>query len=148
MQKSKFQYTQEQWEEEMIKVRFCGKHPPFGACNLVCPNCGVRGFYAPRGRNPEVRRYRACKFCGFWQEVSGRIYDEKGGEPYRCVMIQCNNCGLYSWRVPWSDDWGQCEKCNSKDLKQVQWPTEDPLHPFHQIRAQMDKIHNLLTKNE
>ena len=151
MKRSMLQFTEKEWEEEMKKSYFCRKHWPTGSCTMPCPNCKTVGFYGPRGREDESgnvpRKYRACKFCGFWQEAFGPIYDERGGKPYRCVMVKCFHCHThdyaYDWRLPWQDDWGECEDCKSK-LKQVSWPTEDPTHPFHQWKVEMIRIHNFL----
>lgn len=146
VQKLKLQFTEKEWEEEMRQNRFCGRHDNWfhSGCFLECPSCGSRGFYGPKGSYEKGRKYRACKFCGFWQEASGPIHDARGGKPYRCVMVTCPHCSGYDWRLPWEDDWGECEDCKSK-LKQVSWPTEDSTHPFHQAKAIMDRIHNSLS---
>lgn len=49
---------------------------------LPCPDCGSSVDYGPRGKRTGCR-YRACKICGFWQEL--------GGDPYRCRLTghQC-----------------------------------------------------------
>jgi len=144
MEEAEFKFTEQDWKEEMDKINFCRKHEGFGSCNLSCPDCGTISFYGPRGRKEEgfPRKYRACKFCGFWQEAFGKVFDERGNKPYRCNMILCNNCSTYSWREPWSKIFGHCENCSSEDLKQVKWPTEDASHPFNKIKAEIERIHN------
>lgn len=148
MPKTESQFTPEQWEKEMSQARVCGRHLQIqaGSCNILCPSCGTLGFYSPRGRQDEVgnvpRKYRACKFCGFWQEAEGKIYNKKGGAPYRCTMVQCSDCKTYDWRFPWQEDFGKCGNCKSNALRQVEWPTEDPSHLFHKIKEGIEKLHN------
>lgn len=135
-------YTEKQWENEM-------KAPPVVlflphenvtiilGTTLPCPNCKTVGFYGAR-RNPEkeiTRKYRACKFCGFWQEAWGEVYNKRGGKPYRCRAVYCEKCrtlDTYLWHLPWAG-LGCCPKC-SAESKETDWASDNPNHPFRNSR--------------
>src|SRR5437879_4151754 len=94
------QYDEAHWQQEMLLSQF-------GGC-LTCPNCHTLGFYNPRrGIQDGVDRlYRACKFCGFWQEAKGPVFEKYGPASYFCRMFHCEACspkfpfGFYDWRFP------------------------------------------------
>lgn len=140
-------YTEKRWEEELIKTaktQCGGSHWGAGSCVIPCPECGTVGFYAPRGSVSSERKYRACKFCGFWQEAWGSVYNERGGDPYRCTTVYCDKCrtpDTYNWHLPWTQGFGNCSKCQSP-LKETKWASDDLNHPFHKIKEEMDRIHN------
>ncbi len=142
-------YTEKQWEEEMkISLSsFCGgQHWPAGSCTIPCPRCGTVGFYGPRGSSSNGRKYRACKFCGFWQEAWGSVYDERGGKPYRCITVYCDKCqtsNTYNWHLPETQKFGYCPRCHT-ELKKTKWASDNSSHPFHKIKEQMDRIHQNL----
>jgi hypothetical protein len=136
------EYTERQWEEEMkapLILLPSGQVFPFGRA-LPCPQCKTIGFYGPRHSPSEgeiIRKYRACKFCGFWQEASGEVFDQKGGEPYRCIAVYCEKCrNNYDWRVPWAFEPGGCQKCHA-ELKRTVWASDDPKHPFRTLKDQI-----------
>lgn len=138
------EYTPEQWEEEMKIGKYCGLHfPPLGVCNLLCPSCKEVGFYGPReqrGSTGEItRKYRACKWCGFWQEAWGFVKnasDGVGGEQYRCVMVR-HKCGVGEiWIVPWNNR--QCDKCG-QNVEEIARPIDDPR--FKEAKEKIDKMH-------
>ncbi len=140
------EYTEKQWEEEMKRSFFCGRHWGAGSCIIPCPRCGVIGFYGPRGGSSQGRKYRACKFCGFWQEVWGSIFNKRGGKPYRCIAIYCEKCktlDTYNWKEPWAKSFGNCKKCHA-ELKKTNWASDNSNHPFHKIKKQMDRAHQAL----
>ncbi|NIM50357.1 MAG: hypothetical protein GTN62_09365 [Gemmatimonadales bacterium] len=56
-------YTQRDWTRDH-HATVAGANPE------PCPKCGRMGFYGPRARSGD-QYYRACRFCGFWQEVGG-----------------------------------------------------------------------------
>ena len=149
------EYDNEQWKTEMkiTMDRGCEEHSlgnysltfMFGGCCLPCPNCGVIGFYSPRqvGEGDNItRKYRACKFCGLWQETEGALYNSIGGKPWRCKMVLCDKCPLYDWRYPLLTDFGVCAKCGSTDLKEAKWPSDDPGHIFHRVRRLISRTHD------
>jgi len=88
-------YTEKQWGKEMQLAEFCGRHSPLGSCNLECPSCHEAGFYGPRkienDKGEIARKYRACKWCGFWQEAWGDVFDTKGGDAYRGAIRSHKN---------------------------------------------------------
>ena len=120
-------YTLKQWEEENGIVQ-SSYHPHYGSCRLPCPNCKVIGFYAPRG-DAEGRKYRACKFCGFWQEVDG--------EPYRYEAVLCPDCGCFDWHIKFT---GQvCNNCGGVNKTRCPWAIDCLSHPFWQLKQQFEK---------
>lgn len=130
-------YTPDEWNKEMHLGIFCNRHAPFGSCNLECPTCHEVGFYGPREIKNEDRKYRACKWCGFWQEAAGKVFDHRGGEPYRGIIISHKNCGAgKSWYTADANQW--CEKCKDFMVNEGTHK-DDPL--FQQIKIDMDRIH-------
>ena len=128
-------YTLKQWEKEE-KIRRLSYHPHYGSCRLPCPNCKVIGFYAPR-EDDGGRKYRGCKFCGFWQEVDGG--EPYGGEPYRCIALHCESCGIYDWTQPKEEkDFKPCEICGLK-YKKFKWAIDYPKHLFWQLKQKFEK---------
>ena len=140
------EYTEKQWEEEMNLNKLCGQHPNWSSsgCSLGCPQCKSIGFYGPKVTKNEAgeitRKYRACKFCGFWQEAWGKNKDERGGEPYRCVIISCDKCQIYDWQAPWAYEPKSCEKCHA-EMQVTEWASDNPSHPFHKLKEQILRAH-------
>jgi len=109
--------------------------------NLPCPQCKTIGFYGPRKDpidNP-TRKYRACKFCGFWQDIWGKNIEKTGGKPYQCIMVICKNCQTYDWRADWAFYLGSCPKCHAT-MEKAQWPSKNPNHPYCKIRDEIIKF--------
>jgi hypothetical protein len=145
------EFTEEDWAAEMNKRINCGRHKEIyaGCCNIPCPYCRVIGFYEPRGRKEEgfPRKYRACKFCGFWQEAAGKTYDEHGGDWYRCKMYKCEKCdtgsekyNCYNWREPWEEGSFHCPKCGNT-MNECSWPIDDLNHIFYELKNKLDNYH-------
>ena len=137
------EYTEKHWEDEMNSNYFCGRHPAAGSCTIPCPRCGTHGFYGPRGSSSDGRKYRACKFCGFWQEAWGSVYNEKGGKPYRCVAVYCDKCQIsdtYDWHLPWTRGFGNCPKCHN-EMKKTKWAIDNLNHPFYKLKEQILRVH-------
>ena len=138
-------YTEKQWHDELR-----AQDAPFGIGKaLPCPKCGVVGFYAPKitldeSRNV-TRKYRACKYCGIWQEAWGEVFDERGGGAYRCIatICQCPYPSKYDWQDYKQPDIKTCGNCHA-EKEQTQWASDNPSHPFRQIR---DEIARLLKLN-
>jgi len=148
-------YNEKQWEEEMkspgIMIHFSsGMKFSFGS-SLPCPQCETVGFYGPRisySSNGTVeRKYRACKFCGFWQEVSGGIFKERPetANPYRCIAVYCEKCGKdgeifgFNWRLPWTDGPGCCPDCKT-ERRDIKWASDDLNHPYQKLKEQIIKM--------
>jgi len=106
-------FTVSQWRAERGALNR-GAPPP------KCPNCGRTGFYAPREDHSEKTRntYRACLFCGFWQDV--------GGPAGRATRYECH--GHQETRGP-GVGW-RCPSCNGEKAPGTgePWPTDDPKH--------------------
>lgn len=141
------EYSIDQWEKDIENNRFCGKHPNWfhSGCNLECPRCHSFGFYGPKesfdSKGKRDRKYRACKFCGFWQDIWGNVFNERGSEPYRCIHVCCGKCGIYDWKVPWAEELGKCEKCGDP-FQKIKWAVDDPKHTFLKNKEIMDQLHN------
>lgn len=136
-------FSEAEWKKEMDQVSFCGKHPNwfYSTCTISCPNCHSLGFYGPKMTVNEakeiIRKYRACKFCGFWQEVDD-------GEPYRCIALYCGSCGAYDWTTPkGEEDYKSCGQCSSKNVK-IDWASDNPEHAFWKLKKQMDDLHAIV----
>lgn len=143
-------YTEEQWAEDVNLNEFCGLHKNWfsSGCTIPCPNCKTVGFYGPK-QDPEenpTRKYRACKFCGFWQEAWGNYIDKIGEAPYRCIAVRCEKCQVYDWRAPLDFYLGSCPNCKEQMTK-IEWASDDPNHAFHKKKEEMDAIHATLNKN-
>ena len=141
------EYTEDQWLEEMkaqpIIFQYPGGQFAFGT-TLPCPACQTVGFYGPRiypGQGEPTRKYRACKFCGFWQEAWGELRNEPfpGAKPYRCTMVRCETCNSYDWRFPDGFKPGTCPTCNV-EMTRTAWPSEDPQHPYNQLKEQIRSL--------
>jgi hypothetical protein len=111
-------YTLHLWTQESAALH-AGEDP------LNCPACLRRGFYGPREAD-QARRYRACKFCGFWQNV--------GQLPHEIIRYECRQPDHWTmdWREP-HESW-QCPICTRpySPSAAVPWPADDPTHPWHE----------------
>lgn len=129
-----------QWAQEMKAepIVFQNQNGQFGlGKSIPCPNCKTVGFYGPRvspALEAPTRKYRACKFCGFWQEVWGDGYDKRGGKPYRCIHLTCKNenCRTPNWTA--ANEGKSCDMCHSSTIVS-KWATDDSSHPFHKLKA-------------
>ncbi len=74
-------YTVQEWRaQDALRILGGGLH---------CPDCGSAAAYAAKSAkrtDGSIRRYRACKSCGFWQEADG------WSPAYRCWLAvhMCN----------------------------------------------------------
>ena len=142
-------YNETQWQEEMNRasdtIRTLGGQIfklGLGTSNLPCPLCKTIGFYAPRidppiwpTSSPVNRKYRACKFCGLWQDVIGYPGTRKEGEIFNCLPIRCSNCKTFQWTECNLNK--PCEKNCGGICKEDKWPTDDPYHEFHNTKKQI-----------
>ena len=106
-------YTIEQWTEEDAHLKSGGDPQP-------CPRCARRGFYAPRWAEGD-RHYRACKFCGLWQDV--------GRPEHEIIRYEC--C-VADWKEP-NESWA-CPVCGTTFTpdEAVSWPRANPAHPWNE----------------
>lgn len=116
-----FTYTDADWHAENQTLLAGGNPPP-------CPRCGRRGFYAPRWAEPD-RHYRACKFCGFWQNVDS--------PPHEIIRYECtghDHC-VADWKEP-HESWA-CPICGTSytPTAAVPWPAHNPKHCWNKAPA-------------
>ena len=122
------EYTLADWEAESFAIFGEGGDP--GAC----PDCGRTGFYGPRFADPD-RRYRACRFCGFWQDVDG---DAERYIPtaHSCELWPEVSKSAYIWWVAPGTDAFDCPFCQEPlivDASTVPIPSDTPKHPWWHI---------------
>lgn len=142
-------YTESDWENEIKIGSICksckdiflkNNTHVLGVCNIPCPECGNIGFYSPRSGGE--RKYRACKFCGFWQDVDER--------PGHCrIMICDNHTGPFA-KINWQYQGNQgkdCDGCGKKCREQKngerQWYKEN----CEKIIREIAKVHNYRIKH-
>jgi len=85
-----------------------------------CPCCRRTGFYAPRQADGP-RFYRACKYCGFWQDVDKT--------PHEIIRYECRDSHwVADWKEP-HEAW-TCPECKTifHPDEAVLWPSENPTH--------------------
>lgn len=145
------EYSEANWCEEVaIDWSFyCCNHicaqNRMGSCNLPCLSCGAVGFYGPRIEIDESskeikRKYRACKFCGWFQEAFGSVLRDHGGKPWRCRMVYCEACKIFDWKSPWADIGNH--GCGNP-FKVINWPVDvkEEEHHFWERRKAIKDIH-------
>jgi hypothetical protein len=108
-------YTEADWAAEMAALYDAREGPP------ACPRCRRSGFYGPRRADKE-RRYRACKFCGLWQDV--------GKPPHLIIRYECH---VADWKEP-HEPWN-CPTCGRHfgTSQAVGWPADNPEHPWWSV---------------
>lgn len=133
-----FIFTKDNWVEEVRESLDKCEHSALGSCWKPCPNCQHVGFYSWRDCTNKTgfktRTYRACKFCGFWQESDG--------EPYFCEMTHCDKCNAYDWVKPGSQMAPACANCFRQGTYFVNWPVKDQGHIFWKIKGNITARHN------
>lgn len=121
-------YRQLDWDNECFFNFGEGRDP------APCPACSRTGFYGPRFEEPN-RPFRACRFCGFSQNVDGPP------QWYRPVVHACHpwpSCARapYLWWIPpgiASLDCPFCSKTIDVAAFVVRTPSDDPLHPWWRV---------------
>lgn len=130
-----FTYTENDWDEESYQL-FVERGDP-----RPCPECGRTGFYGPRAADPGLK-YRACRFCGFWQLV--------GQEPthLRATAHACSawpSCARapYVWWVQPDQRTYKCPYCDQQVVLEsrnafvkgaaLETPATDANHPWHKV---------------
>ncbi len=115
------EYTEADWLAEDAALKKGSAPPP-------CPSCGRTGFYAPRADdNIPPRHYRACKFCGLWQDV--------GMRPHTIIRYECHHWlhQVADWKEP-HESW-DCPVCDKHfmPVDAVSWPRDNPAHLWWKV---------------
>jgi len=135
----KLVFTKQDWIDEVrASIGEC-HHSQTGSCTTPCPNCKNVGFYSWRdcGERLGNRMYRACKFCGFWQEADG--------EPYFCKMMYCFSCETHDWLKP-DEEIRDSANCGKGTTYFVDWPVKDNTHEFWKYKKLVEKRHQYSIK--
>ncbi len=128
-------FTDQDWEDQFYALMAEQADP------LPCPDCGRAGFYGPRALDGKPK-FRACRFCGFFQEVMQ--------QPTRLqpVAHDCDNWpeaagAPYIWWIPKSEKWYTCNYCARRVAitqanafmkgAAVTSPADDPNHPWQKV---------------
>ncbi len=103
-----------------------------------CPECGRTGFFGPRYAEEDNRKYRLCKFCGFYQQVAAEP------EQLRPCVHACGKVPLVAGHpyITWVGSWQQsfdCDYCGSTGLEveanPASVPAHDSAHPWWNVPA-------------
>ena len=121
-------YSAGQWDEEAFAMFAEGRDPS------ACPQCGATGFYGPRVAS-DGTRYRACRFCGLYQEIGG---------PVQRAQPSVHGCDAwpeiarapYIWWAPPTLAEYECPFCGERvtvanTLTGI--PATDPLHAWWKV---------------
>ena len=128
-------FTEKDWEDQFYALMGEQADP------LPCPDCGRAGFYGPRALDDKPK-FRACRFCGFFQEVMQ--------QPTRLqpVAHDCDDWpdaagAPYIWWIPKSEKWYTCNYCARRVAvtqanafmkgAAVTSPDDDPNHPWQKV---------------
>ena len=118
-------YSPGDWAADMVALHIRNAQPQ------PCPRCGRTGFYGPR-HDGAARMYRACKFCGFWQDVGGQVV------PHTATVHNCSQWpdvagAKYIWWVSPLEKSYRCPYCGTQvDVASstVPKPIDDQNHPW------------------
>lgn len=121
-------YLQADWDSECFFNFGEGRDP------TPCPTCSRTGFYGPRFAEPNSR-YRACRFCGFSQNVDGPP------QWYRPVVHACTpwpTCAKapYLWWIAPGQASFECPYCHETaevSAFVVRAPADDHHHPWWKV---------------
>src|SRR5262245_45144556 len=97
-------YTEREWEDESYALLVERADP------IPCPSCGRTGFFGPRALDPG-RKLRACRFCGFSQEV-GQAPVRLRPVAHTCADWPQIAKAPYLWWVTPGDKFFQCPYCS------------------------------------
>lgn len=128
-------YSEADWQAENTALQQ-------GVDPQPCPKCRCTGFYSTRCAEPlagktEPRHYRACKFCGFWQDV------DAAAVPHRATAHGCAGWpkpagASWVWWVAPTDTTYACpnKTCGQQVIVAqtlVPIPADDPQHPWWSV---------------
>ena len=149
------EYTEKQWKEELehpARCLLCNLIASFysklrcenilinclGAC-LPCPDCGTVGFYAARYEPNKDIKYRMCKFCGFRQEVGGKLHHCNMFVHENCSLLQGVSLACDVLKYDWNAGDSHKHFCGTEMIKTLR-PTKNEQHPQHILREEMEKF--------
>jgi hypothetical protein len=121
-------YTEDDWDSE-IAALFSERGRP-----RKCPQCRRSGFYGPREAEGS-RRYRACKFCGFWQDVGGPPVTNQP-TVHGCEQWPEVAGAAYIWWVRPDETTYTCPYCGAEvrvEEALITAPANDSSHPWWQV---------------
>lgn len=143
------EYTEAHWQEDWNNAVCVIKLPGgrvaqlgLGTANLPCPSCKTIGFYGPRiyplpPAEPN-RKYRACKFCGLWQDVPGYPGTRQAGKLFYCIPLRCTKCRTFQYTEYNLNK--PCEKNCGGICQKDNWPVDDQNHELHKDKEQIYKL--------
>ena len=123
-------YTTADWQAENTALQH-------GVDPQPCPSCGRTGFYSTRRADPPSGRtmrrlYRACKFCGFWQDVDADPVRHRA-TAHTCLGWPKPAGASYIWWVRPDESSYECPYCRQQvtvAAALVSIPAEDTQHPW------------------
>lgn len=121
-------YTKADWEAESFALFAEGADP------AACPECGKTGFFGPRVVN-EVIKCRACRFCGFWQQIDHAPLHQLP-TVHGCSQWPEVSKALYVWWVLPDVESYTCPFCSGTvkvPLSLVGMPVDELEHPWRRI---------------
>jgi DNA-directed RNA polymerase subunit RPC12/RpoP len=119
-------YTKSDWEADFLSI-FAKRAPP-----PPCPGCGRTGFFGPR-RAQDDRRYRLCKFCGYYEPLDA--------DPIQC-RATAHGCAQwptvagapYVWWVQPQETEYRCPYCGAPaEVATITRPVDNPSHPWSRM---------------
>ena len=128
-------YTERDWEEESYAL-FVERSDP-----RPCPECARTGFYGPRAADPGLK-YRACRFCGYWQAV-GQPPVQLRATVHGCAAWPVCARARYVWWVHPEQRTYTCPYCGQQVVLEdrnaflkgavLPAPAADSGHPWHRV---------------
>jgi hypothetical protein len=120
-------YTNADWDKEYLAIFSSRTAPP------LCPGCGRSGFYGPRQAGD--RRYRLCKFCGFYEAVDAEVIQCRA-TVHGCPSWPRVAGAAYVWWVHPQETEYRCPYCGTMvevATVRTKRPAEDASHPWWQV---------------
>jgi hypothetical protein len=121
-------YTVADWQADVLAIFGRRATPP------SCIRCGRSGFFGPR-RGPDDRRYRLCKFCGFYEAIGDAAIACRA-TIHGCAQWPRVAGAPYVWWVPPDERQYRCPYCGAAvevGTATVARPVDDPSHPWRDV---------------
>ena len=125
-------YTERKWRLDWKIRDESTKAPP------PCPKCQRIGFFGPRIR--PFQTYRACRFCGFWQDV-GHEPEFRVPAYHDCINWPIVAGAPYMWWIQPTQESFVCPYCTedvSYDAARARNPSLHPKHPWWRVPQNWD----------